>query len=706
MESLFIHQELIPKFSDKNFPPSKNPKIIHKNTISYNKYKTPRLHSNLSNDLFRTGDRFIPFKNDKENFQNFLLHTPIPNVNENTINSNTNFFNANVTSNLNNNTGNNTNEQELLSPLEEKPEKNYANFIVDNMLRTNSDNYNFQKGKERKFRSNSIFTFSKKVSFTSVNFSSSNNDNNTNKNILKNNESNNNNIFSNKLRNSSNNNTQQKEKEKESNSLFDNIKIDISLSSKEKEKEKISYKNNNTINTLMKSNKSKKSKSKNKNNINNNINNINPINNISSLLYEPDVLNINRIKNTNTNLFNENTSSDDFSRNDILFQYIDNTSNKRNILPDSDFLLANYSINPSFKRKINLTPERILDAPNLVDDYYLNLLEWGSSNLLAVALGPEIYLYNGDTSETSLLMSIMKEENNNTSNSLLNNTNNVITSLSWMNNGVGIGIGLPNGMLELWDVNKATKIREIEAHSDRISSLAWNGYIVTTGSKDKVIKNFDVRIQESEISKIRQHKQEVCALRYSPEGDLLASGGNDNSAYIWDVRKLNNKLINISNLNELNNSNNSIKPLYVNNFHTAAVKALAWCPWQRHVLATGGGSKDRTIKIFNCDNNKIVKNVDTGSQVCSLVWNKKEREIISSHGFNKNQITIWNYQKMKKICELKGHMSRVLYLTISPDENYICSGSGDETLRFWKINDGIQEAQNEEDPLLSNVIIR
>ena len=62
--------------------------------------------------------------------------------------------------------------------------------------------------------------------------------------------------------------------------------------------------------------------------------------------------------------------------------------------------------------------------------------------------------------------------------------------------------------------------------------------------------------------------------------------------------------------------------------------------------------------------------------------------------------------KNEKICELKGHMYRVLYLTISPDENYICSGVGDETLRFWKINEGIKEEQNEEGPLISNVVIR
>ena len=673
MESIFIQQEFHPKFDEQNFAFSKNSKLIRKNTISYNKYKTPRLHNNLSNNIFRTGDRFIPFKNDKENFQNFLLHTPLPNTQ--VFPSSTN-NNINHNNNSNNNNINGNNEQEILSPLDEKPEKNYANFIVDNMLRTNSDNFNCNfnnKDKERKFRSNSIFTFSKKISFNSNNFSNSNtnNNNNNNKSILKHDDNNN------KLINSSNNKTSQKDKD----NIFDNIKIDINISSSSHEK----IENNKNI----KSNKVKDSfelpKSKPTNNLNNNI---------SSLLYDPDNLNI-----FNENNFNNNI--DDISRNDLLFQYIDNTSSKRNILPDTDFLLANYSINPTFKRKINLTPERILDAPNLVDDYYLNLLEWGASNILAVALGPEIYLYNGDTSETSLLMSILQDENDNMNNSILNN--NIVTSLSWMNNGIGMGVGLPTGVLEIWDVNKKVKIREIEAHSDRISSLAWNGYIVSTGSKDKLIKNFDVRIQDSEISKIRQHKQEVCALRYSPEGDLLASGGNDNTAYIWDIRKLNNKLLNISNLNEVNTC---IKPLLVNNYHTAAVKAMSWCPWQRHVLATGGGSKDRTIKIFNCDNNKIIKNVDTGSQVCSIVWNKKEREIISSHGFNKNQITIWNYQKMKKICELKGHMSRVLYLTISPDENYVCSGSGDETLRFWKINDEIQEAQNEEDPLLSNVVIR
>lgn len=50
---------------------------------------------------------------------------------------------------------------------------------------------------------------------------------------------------------------------------------------------------------------------------------------------------------------------------------------------------ANGQKAPSRKqfRQIPTAPERILDAPELVDDYYLNLLDWSSTNVVAVALG-------------------------------------------------------------------------------------------------------------------------------------------------------------------------------------------------------------------------------------------------------------------------------------------------------------------------------
>ncbi len=40
-----------------------------------------------------------------------------------------------------------------------------------------------------------------------------------------------------------------------------------------------------------------------------------------------------------------------------------------------------------------------------------------------------------------------------------------------------------------------------------------------------------------------------------------------------------------------------------------------------------------------------------------------------------------------KVAELTGHMNRVLYMCISPDDITLANGASDETLRFWIIND-------------------
>lgn len=47
--------------------------------------------------------------------------------------------------------------------------------------------------------------------------------------------------------------------------------------------------------------------------------------------------------------------------------------------------------------------------------------------------------------------------------------------------------------------------------------------------------------------------------------------------------------------------------------HKAAVRALAWNPHVSGVLATGGGSADKTIKISSTLNNTILNNIEVDS---------------------------------------------------------------------------------------------
>ena len=131
------------------------------------------------------------------------------------------------------------------------------------------------------------------------------------------------------------------------------------------------------------------------------------------------------------------------------------------------------------KREISSIPEKILDAPNLVDDYYLNLLDWGKKNVLAVALGKTVYLWNNQTGQTY---------------QLCEDTNN-ICSVNWMGNGVCLAVGLYDGSCVLYDIEKLVRIRKMDGHKEnsRVSALSWNKYIISTGGKDGNIINHDVR---------------------------------------------------------------------------------------------------------------------------------------------------------------------------------------------------------------------
>lgn len=86
----------------------------------------------------------------------------------------------------------------------------------------------------------------------------------------------------------------------------------------------------------------------------------------------------------------------------------------------------------------------------------------------------------------------------------------------------------------------------------------------------------------------------------------------------------------------------SAGPEAVFNQHTAAVKAIAWSPHKRGLLATGGGTQDRTIKQWNTTRLENINSLETGSQVCNLLFSKNVNELVSTHGYSQNQVCVWS----------------------------------------------------------------
>lgn len=336
------------------------------------------------------------------------------------------------------------------------------------------------------------------------------------------------------------------------------------------------------------------------------------------------------------------------------------------------------------RRLIPSTPSKILDAPELRDDYYLNLVSWGANNLLAVALGQVVYLYNPESGAIHEIRACASP-------------GDYVTSVSWVASGAGnrdqLAIGTFLADLQVWDAVALTRLRSLRGgHRERIGSLAWNGSALTSGSRDAKILHHDLRAAaRTTATALVGHQQEICGLAWSPDGLTLASGGNDNCLCLWDARRLFRA--------NTGSGSSGVWPSAATRgglaaaatprdklcAHQAAVKALAWCPWERHLLASGGGTADRTIKFWNGGTSRLLRSVPTGSQVCALVWATRERELLSSHGFSQNELCLWEYPSMTRMREFTGHSARVLHLALSPDGRSVVSAAADETLRFWDV---------------------
>jgi cell division cycle 20-like protein 1 (cofactor of APC complex) len=322
-----------------------------------------------------------------------------------------------------------------------------------------------------------------------------------------------------------------------------------------------------------------------------------------------------------------------------------------------NFEIDDYESTKNFfrQKRIPKSPYKILDAPNLKDDFYLHLLDWSSKDFLAVGLDKNLYIWESKSSCVNLLQTF--EDNH-------------VTSVRWSNDGEKLFVGNSTGNLSIWDINKKEPIITYKNHSERIGIIACqntNPFLFTTGSQDKSIVFYDSRVKPSEtpLSLLNGHSQEVCGLKWSPNDSLLASGGNDNKLMLWNGNQL-----------RLEKKFKS---------HTSAVKALDWSPHKFGCLVSGGGTQDRTLKIWNTNTMKLVESIETCSQVCNIAFSKSTKEFVTTHGYSDNLILLWDSETFEVKASLKGHKDRVIYLSTGPDFQKIVTGAGDETVRFWDV---------------------
>ncbi|XWS71686.1 hypothetical protein CRYUN_Cryun03dG0160000 [Craigia yunnanensis] len=164
-------------------------------------------------------------------------------------------------------------------------------------------------------------------------------------------------------------------------------------------------------------------------------------------------------------------------------------------------------------QSISKGEKRVLDAAWLRNNYYGNIISCGKNNILVVALGSELYLWNSDDQSVHKLLQI-------------HGGNDFPTSVTWSEDARTLVVGYMCSKLQLWDAESSKLLSNLQGHSGRIAPTAWNGHILTSGSRDKSLINHDVRARNNLASCLKKHADEVCGLKWSTEGNRLASGDN------------------------------------------------------------------------------------------------------------------------------------------------------------------------------------
>lgn len=144
-------------------------------------------------------------------------------------------------------------------------------------------------------------------------------------------------------------------------------------------------------------------------------------------------------KNSNIDLESYNITDSNSNGNikSKIFKYKTETKKKPSskINLGETFEKMNSKLN--YIRKIPNKPYKIIEAPGLLDDFYLNLLDWSSKNDIAVGLNNSVFLWSSNKTHLLNLFTYEQEK--------------YVSSIIWNQSGTELAVGNSEGIVEIWD---------------------------------------------------------------------------------------------------------------------------------------------------------------------------------------------------------------------------------------------------------------